>query len=127
MKPEGPTVIGRSVSINGKIYAKEDVSLDCPVEGSISLPESRLTIGPNARVKADIEAQDVVIYGVVEGNIRATGRIELRESAVMVGDLVAGRLSIEENTSVKGKVELLDSGAARSTKHETSDAPKAQA
>lgn len=127
MKPEGPTVIGRSVSINGNIYAKEDVSLDCPVEGSISLPESRLTVGPNARVKADIEAQDVVIYGHVEGNIRATGRIELRESAVMLGDLVASRLSIEENTTVKGKVELLESGGARTTQPQTSDALKAKA
>ncbi|GAC1418561.1 MAG: hypothetical protein NVSMB62_10420 [Acidobacteriaceae bacterium] len=127
MKPEGPTVIGRSVSVNGTIYAKEDVSLDCPVEGSISLPESRLTVGPNARVKADIEAQDVVIYGRVEGNIRATGRIELRESAVMLGDLVASRLSIEENTTVKGKVELLESGAVRTKQSETGDAPKAQA
>ncbi|GAC1648649.1 MAG: hypothetical protein NVS9B15_07500 [Acidobacteriaceae bacterium] len=127
MKPEGPTVIGRSVSINGKIYAKEDVSLDCPVEGSISLPESRLTIGPNSRVKADIEAQDVVIYGHVEGNIRATGRIELREAAVMLGDIVASRLSIEENTTVKGKVELLESGGVRTTQPEKNNAPKAQA
>lgn len=113
MKPEGPTVIGRSVSINGKISAQEDVSLDCMMEGSISLPAGRLTVGPNARVKADIEAQDVVIYGLVEGNIHASGRIELRESAVVLGDLVANRLSIEENTSIKGKVELLESGVKR--------------
>ena len=113
MKPtEGPTTIGKSVTINGQLSANEDVSIDCVIEGTISLPQSRLTVGPNARVKADIEAQDVVIYGLVEGNIRAKGRIELRDSAVMSGDLVASRLSIEENTSIKGKVELLDSGAA---------------
>lgn len=115
MKPEGPTVIGKSVTINGQISSSEDVSLDGVVEGKISLPQSRLTLGPNARIKADIEAQDVVIYGLVEGNIRATGRIELRESAVLTGDIVASRLSIEENTSIKGKVELLDSGATGST------------
>jgi cytoskeletal protein CcmA (bactofilin family) len=110
MKPEGPTVIGKSVTINGQISASEDLSLDGVLEGKISVPQSRLTLGPNARVKAEIEAQDVVIYGRVEGNIRATGRIELRESAVLMGDIVASRLSIEENTSIKGKVELLDSG-----------------
>lgn len=85
------------------------------MEGSVSLPNGRLTVGPNARVKADIEAQDVVIYGLVEGNIRASGRIELRESAVMLGDLVASRLSIEENTSIKGKVELLDTAGGQRT------------
>ena len=34
------------------------------------------------------------------------GRIELRDSAVVKGDIVAERLSIEENASIKGKVEL---------------------
>lgn len=116
MKPEGPTVIGKSVTINGQISSREDVSLDGLVEGKISLPESRLTLGPNARIKADIEAQDVVIYGLVEGNIRATGRIELRESAILRGDLVAARLSIEENTTLKGKVELLESSALKGSR-----------
>lgn len=118
MKLEGPTVIGKSVTINGQISSREDVTLDGHVEGKVSLPDSRLTLGPNARIKADIEAQDVVIYGLVEGNIRATGRIELREAAIMRGDLVAGRLSIEENTTIKGKVELLESGAIKAPKSE---------
>jgi len=104
--PEGSTVIGKSVTIRGELSGQEDLYMDGIVEGTISLPESRLTVGPNARVQADMSARDVVIYGHVEGNIRATGRIELRESAVMKGDIVAGRLSIEENASMKGKVEL---------------------
>jgi len=113
MKPaEGSTVIGRSITIHGELSGKEDLYMDGLVEGTISLPESRLTVGPNARVMADVEARDVVIYGVVEGNIRATGRIELRESAVMKGDLVAGRLSIEENASIAGRVELSESAAS---------------
>ena len=107
MKPiEGSTVIGKSVTIRGELSGKEDLYMDGMVEGTISLPESQLTVGPNARVLADISARDVVIYGVVEGNIRASGRVELRESGVLKGDLVAGRLSIEENASIKGRVEL---------------------
>ena len=70
--------------------------------------EGRLTVGPNARLMADVQAREVVIFGLVEGNIRATGRIELRASAVVRGDLFAERLSIEENASVKGRVELLE-------------------
>jgi cytoskeletal protein CcmA (bactofilin family) len=104
--PEGSTVIGKSITIRGELSGKEDLYMDGVVEGTISLPESRLTVGPNARVLADLEAHDVIIYGRVEGNIRAAGRIELRESAVVKGDIVAERLSIEENASIKGKVEL---------------------
>ena len=110
--PEGSAAIGKSVTIRGELSGKEDLYMDGVVEGTISLPESRLTVGPNARVLADIEVHDVIIYGHVEGNIRASGRIELRESAVVKGDIVAERLSIEENASIKGKVELSEVPAA---------------
>lgn len=117
--PEGSTIIGKSVTIRGELSGKEDLFTDGVVEGTISLPESRLTIGPNARIQADVAAHDVVIYGLVEGNIRASGRIELRESAVVKGDIVAGRLSIEENASIKGKVELSEAAASPAPKPDT--------
>ncbi len=116
MKPnENSTVIGKSVTIRGEVSGKEEMFLDCVLQGTVTLPENKLTIGPNARVQADLNAGDVVIYGHVEGNIRATGRIELRDSAVLKGDIVAERLSIEENASMKGKVELSDSAKTMSS------------
>jgi cytoskeletal protein CcmA (bactofilin family) len=94
MKPaEGSTVIGRSVTIRGELSGKEDLYMDGIVEGTITLSGSRLTVGPNARLMADLNAQDVVVYGFVE-------------SAVVKGDIAAERLSIEENASIKGQVEL---------------------
>ena len=80
--------------------------MDGTIEGTIKLPDSRLTVGPNGHVMADMEARDIVIYGLVQGNIRASGRLELRESAEVKGDIHAERLSIEENASLKGRVEL---------------------
>jgi cytoskeletal protein CcmA (bactofilin family) len=112
MKPaEGSTVIGKSVTIRGEVAGKEDLYMDGVVEGTIALPENRLTVGPNARVMADVNAHEVVIFGLVEGNLRASGRIELRASAVVKGDIVAERLSIEENASMKGRVDLSEVAA----------------
>lgn len=109
MKPaEGSTVIGRSVTIIGDVSGKEDLYVDGIVDGTITLLESRLTIGPNAQVKADIQAREVVIHGTIEGNIHASARIELRETAVVKGDLIAERLSIEENAIMTGHVELVE-------------------
>jgi len=122
MKPaEGSTVIGKSVTIRGEVSGHEELYLDGVLEGTVSLPENRLTIGPNARITADLIAGDVVIYGLVEGNIRAAGRIELRDSAVVKGDIVAERLSIEENASMKGKVELSDVAARSGARHSGAD------
>ena len=108
---EDSTHIGKSVTIHGELSGDEDLFIDGNLEGSIVLKESRLTVGPNAKIKADLTVRDLVVFGVVEGNVHATGRIELRQSARMSGDLFASRLSIEENSSVRGRVELTGKSA----------------
>lgn len=117
MKPaEGSTVIGKSVTVKGELAGSEDLFLDGSFTGTITLTESRLTIGPNAHVTADLHVRDLIVFGVVNGNAHASGRIELRQSAVLNGDIFASRLSIEESASIRGKVELTGhSGAASAT------------
>jgi len=100
--------------MKGEISGTEELYIDGNFEGTIRLPDNRLTLGPNANVKADLDAGDVVIYGKLDGNVRAAGRLELRDSAVLRGDIHAGRLSIEENASMKGKVELTSAPPATS-------------
>ncbi len=114
MKPaEGSTVIGKSVMIRGELTGSEDLFMDGTIEGTISLTNSRLTIGPNAHVTANISVDNIVIFGRVDGNIQATGSIDLRQSAVLIGDVLAGRLSIEESAMIKGRVELNPTAAPK--------------
>jgi cytoskeletal protein CcmA (bactofilin family) len=110
-------VIGKSVQIKGELLGNEDLLIDGQVDGTITLHESRLTIGPNARVKANVTARDIVVMGMLQGDLHASGRIELRAGSQVVGDLRAGRLSVEENASYSGKVDLVQSAKeeARST------------
>lgn len=109
---EGSTVIGKSVIVRGELSGNEDLFMDGDLEGTITLTESRLTIGPNARVKADLNVRDLVVFGQLTGNVRASGRIDLRQSAVVSGDIFASRLSIEESAVIKGRVELVAAIAA---------------
>jgi cytoskeletal protein CcmA (bactofilin family) len=107
MKPaEGSTVIGKSVVVRGDISGKEDLYLDCDIEGTIALSENRLTIGPDARIVANVTVGDLVVFGRLTGNVNATGRVDLRQSASVTGDIIAGTLSIEESAMLKGRVEL---------------------
>jgi cytoskeletal protein CcmA (bactofilin family) len=115
MKPaEGSTVIGKSVVIRGELSGEEDLYIDGDIEGTITLKESCLTIGPNARVRADISVRDVTVFGHLTGNVQATGRVDLRQSAIVSGDILAGRLCIEESAILKGSVELKLSSEAQS-------------
>jgi cytoskeletal protein CcmA (bactofilin family) len=103
--------IGKSVQIRGEVKGSEDLVVDGLVEGTITLTESRLTIGPNAQVKANVAARDVVVLGTLHGDILATGRVELRSGAQLTGDIRASRLSIEENAVFAGKVDLVQTAA----------------
>jgi cytoskeletal protein CcmA (bactofilin family) len=98
--------IGKTVVIRGELKGSEDLIVDGHVEGTISLSDSRLTIGPNANVAADLSAKDILILGHVQGNIVATGRVELRAGCVVQGDLRALRLAVEDNAIFRGKVDL---------------------
>ncbi len=104
--------IGKSLQVRGEVRGSEDLIVDGFVEGTITLSGSRLTIGANAKVNANVAARDVIILGVLNGNIAATGRVELRSGATLVGDIQASRLSIEENSGFSGKVDLIQSSAA---------------
>ena len=104
--------IGKSLQVRGEVRGSEDLVVDGFVEGMIMLTNSRLTIGANAKVQADVSARDVIIIGQLNGNIIASGRVELRSGASLIGDIQASRLSIEENAAFSGKVDLIQSTAA---------------
>jgi cytoskeletal protein CcmA (bactofilin family) len=106
-----PARIGKSVLIRGEVKGSEDLFVDGRVEGTISLSESRLTIGPNAVLAADLTARDVLVQGQVQGNIVASGRVELRSGCQVVGDVRAMRLAIEDNAVFRGKVDLSQAAA----------------
>ena len=111
---EGTASIGKSVQIHGEVKGGEDLVVDGTVEGTITLSDSRLTVGPNAHVQANVSARDVVILGTLNGDILATGRVELRAGSNVKGDVRAARLSIEENAVFSGKVDLATPAAGSS-------------
>ncbi len=104
-------MIGKSVVIRGDVSGSEDLFVDGRVEGTVTLADGRLTVGPNAQVVADVKATEVTVFGRVEGNIHGRGRVELRKTAVVHGNIFATRLSVEESAVVKGKIDLTPTGA----------------
>jgi cytoskeletal protein CcmA (bactofilin family) len=115
-----PARIGKTVVIRGDVKGSEDLVVEGRVEGTVVLAESRLTIGANASVAADLTAKDILIMGTVHGNIIATGRVEMRAGCQVEGDVRALRLAIEENAAYRGKVDLTQSASKQL------DSPKAQ-
>ena len=98
--------IGKSVLVKGELSGSEDLYLDGEVEGSILLKDHSLIVGPHGLVRANISARDVVVHGKVDGNIRGTERVELKKSAVLVGDISTQRIIVEDGAFFKGAVDI---------------------
>jgi cytoskeletal protein CcmA (bactofilin family) len=98
--------IGKSVVVKGELSGSEDLVVDGEVEGSIALRGQSLTIGPNGRVRANVEARSVILHGRVDGDIHASDRVELRKSASLSGDITTARISIEDGAFFKGTIDI---------------------
>ncbi len=97
--------IGKSVVVKGELSGSEDLYLDGEVEGSVELRGHHLTVGPHGRVRAHTRAKDVVIHGKVDGNIQAE-RVELKQSAIHMGNIITQRVIIEEGAFFKGTIDI---------------------
>mgnify|MGYP000285997831 CR=1 FL=1 len=95
-------VLSSDVEIKGTVKFTNDLVVDGKIEGEIS-SEGNLTVGENARLKAEIKTATVVVYGKVHGNITAADRVDLKSTAEVVGDIKAKTLSIESGAIFVGK------------------------
>ncbi len=114
--PVEQATIGRSLVIKGEVSGSESLYVDGRIEGTINLADSRVTIGRNGSVAANITAREVVIMGKVQGNIQCADRLDIRSEGTLTGDVVTQRISIEDGAVVKGSVQV------RATEHKNEKA-----
>jgi cytoskeletal protein CcmA (bactofilin family) len=119
--------LGSSLHVKGDITGTEDLLIDGSVEGLIQLEERRLTVGAAAKLMADINARDVVVYGYVKGNVRAKGRIEIKKDGSVIGNLTTAQIMIEDGADFKGSIEIDRSEAKEADKNRSSRAAAAGA
>jgi len=100
--------IGRSLVIKGEVTGAESLFIDGRIEGTVSVPGHRVTVGHNGNVVANIKAKEVVIMGKVQGNVECTDRLDLRSESELSGDVITHRISVEEGAVLKGGIEVRD-------------------
>ena len=96
------TVIGKGICIRGEVTGEEDFYLDGVLEGNITLSGRRLTVGANGVLHADIVAGDLVVFGRVEGSVKAAGRAELKHSAILSAISLPGACRSKTTPPCKG-------------------------
>ncbi len=125
------TTLTSDADIKGTIKFGEALRIDGKFDGELITDKGELVVGKTGNVKANVKVRSAVIEGRVEGNIRASDKIEFKQKVQLMGDLQAKALVIEEGVVFVGKcnvnpegVKLEDQGCKEGVKEETKEGVK---
>jgi cytoskeletal protein CcmA (bactofilin family) len=97
------------------LSGSEDLTIEGHVEGKIELRQNVLTIGANGRIKAQVFAKSVVIFGEVTGNVTASEKVDIRDNGSVDGDIAAPRVAIAEGAHFRGSIDMQRSSSSTTT------------
>lgn len=100
------SVIGPTLKFKGELSANEDLIIEGEIEGTIAHQEKNLTVGKEGRVKADINARTVEIFGRVEGDIHGEDVVKLAKSADVEGNIHCARIVMEDGARFSGSIDM---------------------
>ncbi len=104
------TNLTSDADIKGTIKFGEAMRIDGKFEGELIADNGELTVGKTGNVKANVKVKSAVIEGRVNGNIKASDKVELKQKAQLIGDLQAKILVIEEGVVFVGKCNVNPEG-----------------
>ncbi len=100
----------QDAEIKGTIKFGEAMRMDGNFDGELISDNGELIVGETGNVKANINVKSAVIEGRVDGNIKASDKVELKQNAHFIGDLQAKILVIEEGVVFVGQCNVNPEG-----------------
>ena len=110
------------MSIKGDIRSQEELFVDGDVEGTLE-SHSLLTVGPNGKVKANIKAREVIVFGSVKGNVDVVEKVSIRDHGSVIGDIKTAGISIDDGAYFKGSIDIIRPQPQATTKPVKTEAP----
>ncbi len=115
---KGPllTVLGESARLEGKFTIQESIQIECEMAGEINV-EGRLVIGNKGIVRANVNTVNALIQGIYEGNMMATGNVEITSTGRVSGDIETDSLVVSKGGIFNGNVSKLRHAAEIAAEH----------
>lgn len=106
VREDTDTIIGSSVKVDGNFKSDGNIIVEGMVQGSIKT-KSNLTIGQSAKIKAEVETNNLFLSGEIKGNVKVLEKAELKANARILGNLDTKILVVEEGAIINGKCTMI--------------------
>ena len=103
--PASATLISAGTVLTGNISAESDLRIDGTINGNVTC-SAKIVIGPDGFVRGNIEGAQADITGRVEGDLAIEELLQLREQAVVNGNIKAGTLQIDPTAQFNGTCQM---------------------
>jgi cytoskeletal protein CcmA (bactofilin family) len=97
------TIVGDHAKMEGKFDIADSIQIECEVGGELNVG-GKLVIGEKGVVNANVQTVDAVIMGVYEGNMVATGNVEIATTGRVSGNIRTDSLVISKGGFFNGNV-----------------------
>ena len=105
-KGSAKVVIGNGVSITGEIKKADEVQIDG--EADVTMKTDNLVVGATGQCKGNIETHNADIWGVFDGDIKASGTLTIQEQGKISGSIEYQNIQIKLGGKMSGDIKLSD-------------------
>jgi cytoskeletal protein CcmA (bactofilin family) len=102
------SLLSKNVRIEGEIQGPENLHVEGYLKGTVEL-SGDIFIGNTGVVEADVEAENIVIQGKVNGNVKAHRQLEIHPTGKLIGDCTAASIDIKEGAVFEGRSNMIRS------------------
>lgn len=99
------SLIGAGSAVDGDLDVEGMLRIDGDLHGSVRVT-GKIVVGSLGRVEASIRARSAIIGGLVKGDVYVSEQLRLLAGGVIVGNVYAPRIEVEENTTIHGYIEV---------------------
>ena len=109
-KPRQPrieTLLSATTRIHGDLEFSGGLHVDGRVAGNVKAPmdsDSTLSVSEQGCIEGGVEAPNVVLNGVIRGDIKARDKVILGASARVTGNVTYGNIEISLGAEIQGKL-----------------------
>jgi cytoskeletal protein CcmA (bactofilin family) len=108
---DSTSLLSKKFNLVGEIQGNEDLHVEGRFKGSIKI-NGNIFVSQSGAVEADIEAENIVIQGKINGNILACKQLEIQPHGQLIGDCTAQSIDIKEGAIFEGRSNMLKPAAS---------------